>query len=207
VLEGSTGEDKGIFDVSVPVPNAKPFGVSCKMAGPGLKSDPKTAFMELSNSAKKFEDDFLSKGYDWVNEPARAGAAVVDLVMSWHAEVSASTDLAHSKYLLLTHSTDWEQYKLSVFDLDLKRVDPSDLRWEMRHHRGTGKPNSVVGVWDRGDTSHRLWEFYPLSGGQLKYSPLWEWATWQSDWFKLEQPPQHDLRTKAQQYFPELWQD
>lgn len=207
VCEGSSAEDKGIFDVSVPVPNGKPYGISCKMAGPGLVSDPLTAFMELSNSAKKFEDDFLSKGYDWINNPAHAGNAAVELVMSWHEEVRAEIDLAHSCYLLLTHSTNWRQYKLSTFNLNLKHADPKQMDWQMRLHGKTKQPNSIVGTWTNNGKTHRLWEFYPLSGGQLKYSPLWEWATWQSDWFELEQPPQHSLITKAQQYFPDLWKD
>lgn len=195
--------------MSVPVPGKKSYGISCKMAGPGLIRDPDTAFIELSNSAKKFEDDFLSKGYDWVNNPDRAGAAAVELVMSWHTEVATEIDLAHSPYLLLTHSTNWKQYKLSTFDLNLKRVDPwTEVDWVMRRHRKTGQPNSLEGTWvDDAGVEHRLWEFYPLSGGQLKYSPLWTWATWQTDWFELEQPPQHDLKTKAKQYFPSLWVD
>lgn len=209
VCEGDSGEDKGIFDVTVPVPGAKSYGISCKMAGPGLISDPTTAFMELSNSAKKFDDDFLSKGYDWVHNPSHAGAAAVELVMSWHNEVAHEIDLSRSPYLLLTHDTRWRHYKLSTFDLNLKLVDPwTDVYWEMRRHRQTGEPNSIVGTWvDYNGFEHRLWEFYPLSGGQLKYTPLWEWATWQTDWFELEQPPQHNLITKARQYFPDLWQD
>ena len=32
VCGGDTSEDKGIFDVAVPVPGGLPFGVSCKMS-------------------------------------------------------------------------------------------------------------------------------------------------------------------------------
>lgn len=208
VCEGATPENKGIFDVPVPVANQKPYGISCKMAGPGLKSDPLTAFIELSNSSSKFINEILANRYDWRSQPAEAGATCVELVTRWHHEVAHEFDLGRSIYLLLTHSTDWKTFKLSSFDLNLKRVDPwTDVHWELRNKRGTNEPNAIIGTWSDGVVEHRLWEFYPLSGGQLKYSPLWSWADWVSDWFALEQPPQHNLETKARQYFPDLWVD
>lgn len=206
VCHGDTGEDKNIFDVHVPVPNALPYGVSCKMAGIGSPRDPDTAFIELSNSSKKFTDAFRRNDVDWRIEPEVAGPITVDLVTSWHDEVRDSVDVDASSFLLLTHNNNWSQYKLSQFPLDLKLADPeTEIRWEVRRHRVTAKANALVGTFIDGDIEHRMWELYPESGGQLKYRPMWDWAYWQSEWFELELPPIRELEEQAQLYFPHLW--
>lgn len=206
VCGGRSPENKGIFDVYVPVPNSLPFGVSCKMAGPGSPLDPDAAFVEMSNSSKKFTDAYRNAGIRWFDDPQQAGEITVRLVESWHLEVARTTDLAHSSYLLLTHSNNWMDYKLSSFSLDLSIADPAtDIEWEVRTHRGTGQPNSLHGYFEQDGQRHRIWELYPESGGQLKYRPLWAWANWDTRWFQLEQPPLRNLREQAALYFPDQW--
>jgi hypothetical protein len=178
------------------------------MAGPGSPADPEAAFIEMTNSSKKFTDAYRRAGITWQGDPQLAGEITVKLVESWHMEVAASCDLEHSTYLLLTHSTNWRNYKLSSFSLDLSMANPAtDIEWEVRHHRVTGEPNSLHGYFERDGVRHRIWELYPESGGQLKYRPLWEWANWRTDWFQLEQPPIRNLRQQARLYFPDLWRD
>lgn len=208
VCGGQTSENKDIFDVYVPVPDRLPFGISCKMAGPGSPADPAAAFIEMSNSSKKFTDAYRQAGIAWQDDPTAAGQITVQLVESWHTEVATTCDLEHSSYLLLTHSNNWRQFKLSSFPLDLSIADPgTEIEWEVRNHRQSNQPNSLHGYYERDGRRHRVWEFYPESGGQLKYRPLWGWANWKTDWFQLEQPPRRNLREQAQLYFPELWQD
>lgn len=208
VCQGRAPENKGIFDVYIAGPNGKPYGISCKMAGPGSPYSPHTAFIEMTNSSKKFLDAFLSRGYDWTRQATEAGATAVDLVMSWHEEVGGEVDLAGSSYLLLTHSNDWRTYRLAGFPLNLKIADPwTEINWKVVRHRTTGRPNSLHGYLNHGGEDHRVWELYPESGGQLKYRPLLEWATWKSDWFELEQPPLRDLVQQARNYFPARWPD
>ena len=83
VCGGDTSEDKGIFDVSVPAPGGTQFGVSCKMSVYQPTSH-KAGFMELSNSHKKFSDEFSRLGVDWQKEPEYAGPAVVELALIVH---------------------------------------------------------------------------------------------------------------------------
>lgn len=208
VCEGSTTEDKGVFDVVVPTAAGKPYGISCKMAGPGSPYDPESAFIEMSNSSKGFVDTFFRARVDWTLHPSEAGALAVELVLSWHGLVADSVDLSHSSYLLLTHSNDWRSYRLANFPLDLKLADPrTDVRWQVNRHRVTGRANSIFGYHSVDGAEHRLWELYPESGGQLKYRPLWSWAYWATEWFELEKPPIRDLMEQARLYFPALWVD
>lgn len=208
VCGGTTPEDKGVFDVVVPTAGSKPYGVSCKMAGPGSPYDPDTAFIEMTNSSKKFLDAFLRAGVDWTKDASGAGATAVELVTSWHEVVGDEVDLAHSSYLLLTHSADWRKYRLTSLPLNLKLADPrTSIRWQINAHRGTGRPNSLHGYYSHHGREHRLWELYPESGGQLKYHPLWEWANWTTDWFELEKPPPRNLIQQARMYFPKKWVD
>jgi len=51
---------------------------------------------------------------------------------------------------------------------------------------------------------HRLWQYYPTSGGQLKYYPLLTWADWVTPRFTLETPPLVSPLEKAKQYFGHL---
>ena len=208
VCGGTTPENKGIFDVHVPVPGHKPYGISCKMAGPGSPYSPDLAFIEMSNSSKKFLDAFLTRGYDWKLDARGAGATAIELVTSWHTEVAHEVDVSRSSYLLLTHSSDWRRYRLSNFPLNLSLADPWDhISWRVCRHRATGRPNSLHGYFVHNGKEHRIWELYPESGGQLKYRPLLEWANWTSDWFELEQPPLRNLVEQAKHYFPQIWPD
>ena len=57
-------------------------------------------------------------------------------------------------------------------------------------------------------TAGRVFEWYGQSGGQLKYYPLADTATWASARFRLEPLPDdlpHGILAKAQAYFPQLW--
>jgi hypothetical protein len=205
VCEGQTSEDKGVFDVTVPVPGGKPFGISCKMSTEQPAKN-KSSFMELSNSHKKFEDEFARRGIMWRTQPELAGPAIVELVMSWHEACYATHDLANSKYLVLSHDTAWKNFQLLCFSLDLATPDPrTEVQWVNEGSDGQGGPSTVAGYIRDGDRRHRLWQLYQNAGGQLKYYPLLEWAEWASPVFQLELPPVRNLRQKVEDYFPRMW--
>ena len=205
VCGGTTSENKGIFDVIVSVPHGKSFGISCKMAAT-QRTQAKSSFMELSNSKKKFDDEFARLGIDWRSQPEKAGPAIVDLVSGWHQEVGGEVDLASSRYLVLSHDTRWQVFQLLCFPLDLALADPySDVEWCNEGDDKNGGPSTVAGYIYDGGREHRLWQLYQNSGGQLKYYPLLEWAEWTSQPFKLEEPPVIGIRDKVERYFPGMW--
>jgi hypothetical protein len=203
VCGGQTREDKGVFDVLVPdTGGGLPYGVSCKMS----KTQPlahAASFMELTNSAKKFSDEFARLNLSWVHNPAMAGNAFVELVSGWHLALSAEVDVPSSRYLVLSHDAKWEKFQLHSFPLSLKVADPAtEVEWAVE---GKKAPSSINGYIDHNGRRHRLWQLYPNSGGQLKYYPPRPWATWSSGAFRLEQPPAESLADRADEYFPEAW--
>lgn len=202
VCGGTTSEDKGVFDVTVPTPDGLPIGISCKMATVQSVAT-KSSFMELSNSQKKFEDEFSRRSINWKTQPELAGPAVVNLVESWHLVHKDRLDLAGSRYLVLSHDERWTRFQLLCFPLSLSRSP--DIEWCNEGANKNGGPSTVAGyIYDDG-RRHRLWQLYQNSGGQLKYYPLLEWADWTSDVFELESPPVQNLRQKVDDYFPGMW--
>lgn len=204
VCGGTTAENKGIFDVLVPVGRGLPYGISCKMSAMQLAAK-SCSFMELANSAKKFADEFDRLGVDWTRDPAEAGIATVELVTSWHLALGGEVDLPGSRYLVLSHDRAWRYFQLLIYPLDLAIADPQwDVEWKVE---GVGRPSSVAGYIERDRGLHRLWQLFPNSGGQLKYYPPLEWAEWISPVFELEQPPVRTLRERVEDYFPGCWPD
>jgi hypothetical protein len=205
VCGGKTSEDKGVFDVAVPVRGGKQFGISCKMATEqGSKFE--SSFMELSNSHKKFEDAFARNRVEWRSQPELAGPVIVDLVMSWHQACSDRYDLDSSKYLVLSHDTNWTEFRLLCYGLDLAWPDPrAEVEWVNEGNDGNDGPSTLCGYITDGSRRHRLWQLYQNSGGQLKYYPLLDWAEWVTEPFKLELPDIRGLRHKVEEYFPGRW--
>ena len=207
---GVASESKDIFDVRLPDPQRTGvfFGISCKMREALSKLDREgRAYMELSNSSKRFWDYLNTKGLDQSNYesyPADVGAGLIDLVSQWHQDASlegaGNVDISESCYLALS----WNKtglYQLHQFPIAFP--EPSGLHWEIRP---TAKSRCLLG----NDESGRLFEWYGESGGQLKYYPLEENAIWKSSRFMLEPIPsglEHGVLHKARTYFPAQWQN
>lgn len=207
---GAAQESKAIFDVLLPVADAPPgkYGLSCKMRGE-LDKLQRTgrASIELSNSSKKFWGHLGAKGIDQSNyreSPAEVGAALLELVESWHQAVSleqgGSVNLAKSSYLVLSWNSAGN-YQLHQFPLTLP--DPANLRWYFPAGRG----GTLGGRLAADDGSGVLFEWYGESGGQLKYYPLAVAATWESGVFQLEPlgEIEYGIIKKAEAYFPQKW--
>lgn len=200
IIGGSAAENKGVFDVIREVGRNRGYGVSCKMArfAPAAQE---AAFVELSNAAAKFRAHLLSRQINWVTEPGLAGPAIIELVTSWHQD-DANTldlDLQGSKYAVLSRSADWREFQLSCYPLDLYGFNPiGDIEWESTKSR-------VDGFVKINNRRHLLWQWYPNSGGQLKWWPPLAWADWATSRFTLEKPPIVLPTERAREYFPELW--
>jgi hypothetical protein len=115
--------------------------------------------------------------------------------------------LLNSFYLALSWSLKGE-YQLYKFPLELP--DPSLLVWDFPMVKGNGEQKH--GRRLRGQDAYgTLFEWYGESGGQLKYYPLAENATWKSQIFSLESLPEnwnekHGILAKARDYFPKAWE-
>jgi hypothetical protein len=198
VLGGVAPENKGVFDVAVATTDGLPFGISCKMARFPPENN-RCSFMELSNAAAKFRNHLLNRQITYASEPMLAGPAVIDLVSSWHVLKAPAFNLADSRFSVLSHDEKWEKFQILCFPLNLSIANPrGDVDW---HYEGS----AVNGYIDHDGRRHRLWQYYPTSGGQLKYYPLLDWAEWVTPKFTLEQPPLVSPLEKAQRYFSSLW--
>ena len=211
---GIASESKDIFDVrlSDPVREGIYYGISCKMRRELSRIDRHgRVTIELSNSARKFWNRLMKRGIDQANYKQHAtdvGRTLFELVSEWHGDASVdqggNVDLSKSCYVTLSWDINgW--YQLHQFSLSLP--DPNQLRWTFPTYMKGGE--SSVGNHLKGNDAHgSLFEWYGESGGQLKYYPLVEDATWGSDRFKLEPLPsdrEHGVLHKVQSYFPEQW--
>jgi hypothetical protein len=155
--------------------------------------------MELSNSAKKFRNELNRLGINERTPPELAGPALVALVGVWHQEVGDVIDLASSKFAVLAHNGPWTEFQLLCFPISLTIANPrTDVVWRF-------EGASVNGYIETDNGTHRLWQCFLDSGGQLKYFPPLVWAEWTTHLFQLEEPPRGALFTKAEDYFPDLW--
>ena len=213
-FSGSAAENKDIFDVRLP-DLTRPgvhFGISCKMRRELNRIDRDgRVTIELSNSARKFWDRLETRGIDpgnYKEHPAAVGRSLLEQVRDWHAEVSIANngdvDLTGSCYLVLSWNTaGW--YQLHRFPLTLP--PPESLNWYFPLYTRNGV-EQVGNHLNGDDAAGRVFEWYGQSGGQLKYYPLADTATWESARFRLEPLPDnlpHGILAKAQAYFPQLW--
>ena len=203
-FDGVAQESKAIFDVLVPISQDPEinYGISCKMRQT-LRTVERTGrvTIEVSNSSGKFWDTFRANGIDdYDTDPKTAGKFLLDLVESWHDEVSleqgGTVDVSRSFYLLLQWHKKSGRYRL--FQFPTRLPEPETLFWDVNGRRLIGRDGEGVMI-----------EWYGYSGGQLKYYPFADKAIWSSDIFKLEPLPESDLgyglKRRVFEYFPDLW--
>lgn len=206
-FNGQSQESKWIYDVIIENPdnNRIRFGLSCKMRGTLREVERKQQVtIELSNASGEFWDAVKKEGITQENyheSPNAVGKVLVETVEHWHTNVSVGNggivDGSRSSFVVLQWEENTGRYQLFQYPIDLS--DPTSLTWNAQGRRLIGTDSDGV-----------LFEWYGLSGGQLKYYPLVANAIWQSPIFQLESLPEnHDygLVRKAELYFPELWSD
>lgn len=191
-FDGRAVENKGVFDVEIDAGGSLPYGLSLKTSA--LRAG-NQVLMELSNAHAKFWARLEHEGIDPSADPGRAGGAIIGLIEEWHLEVRDRLDIRRSSYLVLAHSRRFDAFRLFWYSLDLRVIDPAQLRWEMGAKR-------IAGFM--GETC--IWEWYGWSGGQLKWYPLIDWSRWASPPFSLEEPPPSTPADKAAAYWPERWE-
>jgi hypothetical protein len=210
---GVAPENKAIYDVLLPDPRRQgiSFGISCKMKE-ALKSDVMNkgrAYIELTNAAGGLWDAVKFYGLNETNfetNPAVVGKALVETVEAQHQAVDVgaqgNVDGSGSLFLTLQYDLRSGDYQLFQFPVDLPSHEV--IQWTAIPGR---KNYRLVGTLP--GKTHPILEWYAFSGGQLKYYPSIELATWQSERFKLEPLPEdtgHITLIKAADYFPLLWE-
>ncbi len=204
VFGGSTLENKWIYDVLIERGHGRdPLGISCKMRGTLGEAQRKSRVtIELSNASGEFWDAIKEWGitqesYHMYSE--QIGSILIDKVEGWHSSVGIENGgtIDTSSSFLLTLQWDKKSGMYQLFQYPIHLPDPTQLHWEVKKRRLVGMNTNAV-----------LFEWYGLSGGQLKYYPPVDWAEWRSEPFSLESLPEDletGLQNKAMQYFPEKW--
>lgn len=204
---GKSMESKFIYDVLIPDPDRQKifFGISCKMRKTLKEVDKKgIVTIEVSNSAGEFwnyikaESGLNEESYR--TDPTTTGRLLIELVEGWYygasLENGGNVDKSNSHYLVLQWDERTQFYQLFQYPSCLP--NPSDIEWSVVGRRLLGIKNNRTII-----------EWYGHSGGQLKYYPLAEDASWRSERFQLEPLP-NDIKTgliaKAQTYFPIQWE-
>lgn len=168
--------------------------------------------MELSNSPAKFWAALKEKGIseaDIKNQkhPDVIGNTILQVVSSWHVEASEAhalkfpgrkLDLKNSVYLVISYSKPRDEsprrYQVHSFNLSLA----GGIIWKYRSEK------SLMGL-DPANQEEVLVDWYPLSGGQLKYYPRAISCRYRSDAFELAAPRNVSLAEKTSRYWPEDW--
>jgi len=203
-FDGQVTESKWIYDVILNVADENiSYGISCKMRGTLRDAEKKGRItIELSNAAGEFWDTLNQQNItqeNYQSQPATVGETLIHVVEGWHnivgIENGGMIDTSNSFFLVLQWEEKQRRYQLFQYSVNLP--EPQSLTWEVSKRRLIGRDGSGI-----------LFEWYSLSGGQLKYYPLTKDATWYSNVFSLEPLPEDfefGLQNKAQQYFPAQW--
>jgi hypothetical protein len=218
VLGGSAPENKDVFDVVVPAGPDTPvcFGVSLKSkqlarvsAIEDLEENGRV-HMELANSPAKFWEAIFNRGFreahfTEMKNANEIGNTVLDVVEKWHHEAkikyereNPGTDLQleSSVYITVSYSRATpgvgRQYQVHSFNLDF----PRNIRWEYISNR------CLRGYDDRFE-NEVVFDWYGLSGGQLKYYPRANESIYKTESFTLLKPTHISIIEKAEAYWPE----
>jgi hypothetical protein len=212
VFGGVAPEDKGIFDVLIPISRTGRYaGISCKMKAELNKAEKPNGrvYIELSNAAGGFMDAVIARvGPDFQAHPERTGTALLKVINDWHSTTASyanyDIDLIKSSFLILLYN---RQLQLKIYQYALDFLNPTNLTWAfpppMRNFAQGSR--RLTGHASSGDL---VMEWYMHSGGQIKYYPLVGQAHWVSQLFDLEPLPKNiesGIMVRAKQYFPDKW--
>jgi hypothetical protein len=220
VLHGKAPEAKGIFDVVVPS-SERPlvdYGLSIKSKAltgkSGLTNLAKDGrvYMELANSPAKFFAELGKVGFKEADfskkkRAQEVGEIVLAAISSWHDEsarihhdsYARTLDLKLSRFLVLSYclpkgAENKDQYQWHSFDLRF----PQGIAWKYATHR-------CLRGFDPAHPKEALFDFYLLSGGQLKYYPRASSAVFSSNVFTLAEPRRISATLRAARMYPREW--
>ncbi|ENJ1769919.1 hypothetical protein AB0539_004149 [Vibrio parahaemolyticus] len=206
LLGGRAPEGKGIFDIIV---NADElgfikYGVSVKSKGfsknkfQGLMGSGRV-YMELCNSPAKLweplkelginEQDFTAQQY-----ADQIGSSILSTIHSWylHSGIEGIV-LDNSIHMTVSYGPNEQgdmHYQVHTFPLDF----PEGIIWRY-------KSAKCLSGYDPEYPDEVLFDWYGLSGGQVKYYPRASKALYSSHQFALEQAQVLSIAEKAQNYW------
>lgn len=211
LLGGVALENKAIFDVFVPLPNTESYyGISCKMRSELNKAEKNEGrvYIEMSNASGEFSDRVKKDvGEGFLDKPDEVGNTLLQVVNDWHQKaanrIGFNVNLKESSFLVLLYN---KNLKFKLFQYGLELPSAKDFTWSFplsikNREQGTRR---LVGYKE----DCMIFEWYFLSGGQLKYYPLASDAKWTSNIFELEPLPENiatGITARAKNYFPEKW--
>jgi hypothetical protein len=220
VLGGKAPETKGVFDVVVPSTQTKAtdYGLSIKSKALTLKggltnlAKDGRVYMELANSPAKFlkaleKIDFKEANFKAKKRPQEVGDIVLKTVTSWHDEsvklhegaYHRTLDLKLSRYLVLSYclpkgDRKKDQYQWHSFNLNF----PENIVWKYASKK-------CLRGFDPAHPKEALFDFYLLSGGQLKYYPRASTSVFSSEVFELAEPRKTSTLLRAARMYPHAW--
>jgi len=211
VFGGIAPENKGIFDVFLPINNTDTYcGISCKMRSELDKAlkDNGRVYIEMSNAAGEFMDKVReSVGKNFLNKPVEVGETLLALIADWHKNAPKNSgyeiNLAESSFLVLLYNKKLN-FGLYQYDLGLPRASKFAWSFPLPTRNNSQGSRRLVGYLK----DSLAFEWYLHSGGQLKYYPLAKNAKWHSELFELEPLPKNiksGILARAQEYFPDKW--
>ncbi len=221
IFDGKASERKDVFDVIVSsstFPKVD-YGFSVKSRELSRStalddlSDDGRVYIELTNSPAKLWAPLYEKGlnendFRALTDADVIGETILNTVRSWHVEASHAhsimnpgriLDLEHSVYLVVSYCRPRHhhrrQYQLHSFPLTF----PAGIEWSYRSAK------CLKGT-DPERPGETLFDWYALSGGQLKYYPRANTALYSSEVFALaDLPRQISVAEKAARYWPSEW--
>lgn len=219
MLFGEGGENKQIFDVLVsdPAQPDKYYGISVKSKELSKRSIEYLSgdgriYMELCNSPAKLWDPLKLQGITEADFTAgrhaeQIGKQVLATVESWDSNFAQEFNavnpgktfsLSESIYLTVSYnkakSVRQRVYQIHSFQLHF----PTNIQWKYSSAR-------CLRGYDPDHPTEALFDWYGLSGGQLKYYPRACTAKYASTCFSLIEPRVMSLEEKAGRYFPDQW--
>ena len=220
ILGGEGGENKDVFDVIVPSADDgnTAFGLSLKSTelrrSTAIQDLATTGrvYMELCNSPAKLWVPLKQKHgvteaeFSGQRHAKKVGDSVLETVHTWHAETKArydslgkrKLDLSRSVYLVISYSPQRagrpRRYQIHAFNLDYAK----EIQWKYISDR-------CLRGFDPDHPDEVLFDWYGLSGGQLKYYPRATTAVHLSPPFELEQPRGVSIAEKCSRYWPKEW--
>lgn len=210
LLHGHASEGKSIFDVlvqSIANPNTS-YGVSVKSKGfsrnkfEALLNDGRV-YMELCNSPAKLWEPLKQEGiseldFKEMRHANTIGSTILETVHNWYVNCGIDNiDLDKSVHLTISYRKEKSLepvYQLHTFELDF----PEGIQWKYKSAR-------CLAGYDPIAPNEVLFDWYGLSGGQLKYYPKANLARFCSTQFQLIKADCISISQKAKLYWPDIW--
>lgn len=213
LTKGDALERKHVFDVLVQDSNDETiiYGISVKSKCLGKNSNIETldekgrVYMELTNSPAKLWAPLKQVGIseeNYGNEDFadRIGTSILSTVHSWYQNSGiAGINLDNSVHLVFSYGKlhnikEVRKYQVHVFNLGF----PEGIIW-------TFYSKSCLRGYDPKYPDEALFDWYGLSGGQLKYYPRASEAKYKSSIFETLSPAKISLRKRVEEYWPDEW--